>query len=83
VRDFRQVTIRELVIDLERAVDLGLELGLYAYDTYILDAARSSGYPLLALDGLIQTSAKKMGLPLVELDLLGDPETRASLRSDG
>lgn len=68
VRDFGQVTIRELAIDLERAVNLGLELGLYAYDAYILEAARSSGYPLLALDGPIQRNAKKMGLALVELD---------------
>jgi predicted nucleic acid-binding protein len=69
VTDFQQVTIRELSIDLERAVDLSLELGVYAYDAYILEAARSSGYALLALDGPIQRNAKKMGLPLVELDL--------------
>jgi hypothetical protein len=28
--------IRELAIDIGRAVDLGLELGIYAYDAYIL-----------------------------------------------
>ena len=67
VRDFEQVTIRELAVDLERAVDLALELGLYAYDAYILDAARSSGYPLLALDGTVKRSARKIGLPIVEL----------------
>lgn len=36
-----------------RAVDLGLELDIYAYDAYILEGARSSGLPLLALDGPI------------------------------
>ena len=69
VTDFDQVTIRELVIDVGRAVDLGLELGIYAYDAYILEAARSSGFPLLALDGPIRRNAKKLGLSLVELDL--------------
>jgi predicted nucleic acid-binding protein len=69
VTDFEQVTIRELVIDLLRAVDLGLELGIYAYDAYILEASRSSGLPLLALDGPIRRNAKKIGLSLVELDL--------------
>ena len=69
VTDFEQVTIRELVIDLLRAVDLGLELGIYAYDAYILEAARSTGFPLLALDGPIRRNAKKLGLSLVELDL--------------
>jgi predicted nucleic acid-binding protein len=69
VRDFEQVTIRELAIDVLRAVDLGLELGIYAYDAYILEAARSSGFPLLALDGPIRRNAEKIGLSVVELDL--------------
>jgi predicted nucleic acid-binding protein len=69
VTDFGRVTVRELAIDLRRAVDLGLELGIYAYDAYILEAARSSGFPLLALDGPIRRNAKKLALPLVELNL--------------
>jgi predicted nucleic acid-binding protein len=69
VSDFEQVTIRELAIDLRRAVHLGLELGIYAYDAYILEAARSSGFQLLALDGPIRQNAKRLGLTLVELDL--------------
>jgi hypothetical protein len=40
--DFESVTIRELAIDIVRAVDLGLELGIDAYDAYVLEAARSS-----------------------------------------
>jgi predicted nucleic acid-binding protein len=67
VTDFEQVTIRELAIDLRRAVDLGLDLSIYAYDAYILEAARSSGFPLLALDGPIRRHATKLGLPLLEL----------------
>jgi predicted nucleic acid-binding protein len=67
--DFEQVTIRELAIDIGRAVALGLELGIYAYDAYILEAARSSGFPLLALDGPIRRHARTLGLSLVELDL--------------
>ena len=67
--DFETVTIRAFAIDIKSAVDLGLELGLYAYDAYILEAARASGYPLLALDGPIRRNARKLGLSLVELDL--------------
>jgi predicted nucleic acid-binding protein len=67
ITDFEQVTIRELAIDVRRAVDLGLALGVYAYDAYILEAARSSGFPLLALDGPIRRKAKKLGVSLVEL----------------
>jgi predicted nucleic acid-binding protein len=38
--DFESVTVRELAIDMKRAVDLGLELRIYAYDAYVLEAAR-------------------------------------------
>ena len=69
VTDFEQVTIRELAIDIRRAVDLGLELGIYAYDAYILKVARSSGFPLLALDGPIRRNATTLDLSLVDLDL--------------
>jgi predicted nucleic acid-binding protein len=69
IADFEQVTIRELAIDIGRAVDLGLELGIYAYDAYILEAARSTGFPLLTLDSPIRQNAKKLSLSLVELDL--------------
>jgi predicted nucleic acid-binding protein len=69
VADFERLTIRELAIDVLRAVELGLELGIYAYDAYTLEAARSSGFPLLALDGPIRRHAKKLDLSLVELDL--------------
>jgi len=69
VRDFEKVTIEELEVEVHRAVDLAIEHGLYAYDAYILEATRSSGYQLLALDGAVKRSARKMGLPLVELEI--------------
>jgi predicted nucleic acid-binding protein len=67
IADFERVTIRELAIDLQRAVDLALQLGIYAYDAYILEAARSSGFPLLALDGPIRKNARNLGLAVMEL----------------
>ena len=63
VTDFERVTIRELAVDLRRAVDLGLQLSIYAYDAYILEGARSSGFPLLALDGPIRRNAKRRSTP--------------------
>ena len=69
ITDFETVTIRELTIDMKKAVGLGLALRIYAYDAYVLEAARSSGFPLLTLDGPIQRNARKLGLSLVELNL--------------
>ena len=38
-------------------------------DAYLLEAARTSGFPLLTLDRRVQRHARKLGLSLVELDL--------------
>jgi len=67
--DFELISIRAVTIDLRRAVDLALDIGSYAYDAYILEAARSSAYPLLTLNGPIEAHAKKMGLRLIELNV--------------
>ena len=53
-------------VDSLAPADLGL---IDAYDAYILEAARSSGFPLLALDGPYPVETKNLGLSLVELDL--------------
>jgi hypothetical protein len=48
---------------------IGRKVANYVSDAFILEGARSSGFPLLALDGPIRRNAKKLGLSLVELDL--------------
>jgi predicted nucleic acid-binding protein len=68
-RDFEQVPIQEHPINILSAVDLAVKHGLYAYDGYILEAARTSGYPLVTLDGGIARIAQKIGVSLVELDV--------------
>jgi predicted nucleic acid-binding protein len=60
LNDFATVPIQEIDVDIDRAVELALDLGIYAYDAYVLEAARSSGYDLLALDGAVMRSARKM-----------------------
>ena len=57
------------LVDLDEVTAARRELGISAYDAYILEAARSSGFPLLALDRPIRRNAEKLGLSLVELDL--------------
>ena len=52
---------------LRRAVDLALDAGVYAYDAYVLEAARASAYPLLTLDSSLAAHARNMQLAVVEL----------------
>ena len=48
------------------ALGLAEQLGLYAYDAYIM-AARAQRVPLLALDGRLRTAAAKLGLEVWEV----------------
>ena len=62
-----QVPVRIADIDVPRALDLGMSLGLYAYDAYVLETARSERAPLLTLDRGLARAARALDVPLWEL----------------
>jgi predicted nucleic acid-binding protein len=55
-------------VDLEQSVGLAKEMGIYAYDAYVLVCADTLKYPLLSLDGPMVKLAKDRGIKLVEVD---------------
>ena len=62
-----QVPVPFANIDVAGALDLATSLGLYAYDAYVLETARSERTPLLTLDRGLARAARKINLPLVEV----------------
>lgn len=44
-----------------------MERGVYAYDGYMLELARSRGLPLLTLDARLGEVARQAGIALVEV----------------
>ena len=64
---YRQVPIHLVQIDIARALELATSLRLYAYDAYVLEAARREHAPLLTLDRGMTRAARTMELPLVEV----------------
>ena len=62
-----QVPVRFADIDVAGALDLATSLGLYAYDAYVLETARSERTPPLTLDRGLARAAHKINLPLVEV----------------
>lgn len=60
------VPLRLVEVDVGQAVELAAELGLYAYDAYMLSLARSRGLPLLTLDTQLAAAALTVGVELVE-----------------
>ena len=55
-------------IDPERVLHLAVDLGLYAYDGYVLETARSERLPLLTLDRGLERAARRLGLRLMEVE---------------
>ena len=64
---FERIPLRLVDVAVPTALGLAEQLGLYAYDAYILEASRAQRVPLLALDGRLRTAAAKLGLEVWEV----------------
>lgn len=65
---YQDVTVRLAEIDVRNALEIAIELGLYAYDAYVLETARAERLPLLTLDRGLARAAHRLGLRLVEVE---------------
>lgn len=63
---FTAVPVRLVEVDIAEAVATAIQLGLYAYDAYILVLARRRGLPLLTLDQQLHAVAAQANVQLVE-----------------
>ena len=63
---YEAVPIRLVEVDIGEAVATAIELGLYAYDAYVLVVARSRRLPLLTLDQRLGAAAARARIGLVE-----------------
>lgn len=66
-QSFEAIPLRLIDIDIPRALALAAEHGLYAYDSYVLETARSRRLPLLSLDRQLLRAAERAGVPLLEI----------------
>lgn len=64
---FEGVPLRLVEVDIGRTVELAVEQGLYGYDAYMLELARSRRLPLLSLDTKLCTAAKSVAVDVVEI----------------
>lgn len=65
---YQRVRVRLAEIDVRNALEIAVELGLYAYDAYVLETAHAERLPLLTLDGGVARAADRLGLKLVEVE---------------
>jgi len=67
-RSYQAVPVRLAEIDSEHALEIALEVGVYAYDAYVLETARGERLPLLTLDHGMVRAAQRLGLRMREFE---------------
>ncbi len=64
---FLSVPVRYVDVDVSAALALAIDQGIYAYDAYVIEAARGARVPLFSLDQQQRHAARAAGLELVEV----------------
>ena len=67
LRRYDTIPIQWVDVELEEAVRVSSQYDLYAYDAYILIAARRHQAPLLTLDGGLKQAARESGIDILEV----------------
>lgn len=67
VEAYKRIAIRLTAIDLEQALDLSHQLGIYAYDAYLIACGLQYRSPLLTVDGGLRDAARRMGVEVLEV----------------
>lgn len=64
---YQKVAVPFGAVDVAEALRLAVAQGVYAYDAYVLEAARSERAPLAALDRRLKRAAKACGIEVLEI----------------
>ncbi len=64
---YQKVPVRLVEVDIGRAITLATRHGVYAYDGYMLELARSRRLPLLTLDTRLRAVAESTGIEVLEV----------------
>lgn len=64
---FERIPLRLVEVAVPKALALAEKWGLYAYDAYVLEAARASRVPLLTLDQRLIGAARALQIELTEV----------------
>jgi predicted nucleic acid-binding protein len=65
---YQQIPIRFVEIELEESLKIADELGIYAYDAYLLRSAVKYNLPLLTLDQDLKEQAERFGVKVIEVE---------------
>jgi predicted nucleic acid-binding protein len=64
---YRGIRIDLVDIDMKEALRLAANLGIYAYDAYVITCAQMLGHPMLTLDRRQRAAAQRIGVQVLEV----------------
>lgn len=67
IEEFNKMKIQLMKIDLKSAIRVAKELGIYAYDAYMIELAKRVKCSLYTLDNPLNKKVKNFGLKIVEV----------------
>ncbi len=67
IRVYSEIPIRFVDVDLRRSLEIARDLGIYAYDAYLIQCALWARAPLISLDGNLVNSARRMKVKVIEV----------------
>jgi len=65
---YQQIDVRLTAIDMNRSLQLCNELGIYAYDAYMLDCALRHRCHLATLDSRLASAAGQVGVAILDIE---------------
>ena len=67
LRAYRQIPIQFVEVSIEAALELASDLGIYAYDAYMVACATKYRCPLLTLDRGLMRASEQSGVEVMEV----------------
>jgi predicted nucleic acid-binding protein len=67
LRAYKQIPIRLIDVDLDKALGIALDQNIYAYDAYIIECARENQCSVLSLDKGLIKAAVRAGVGVLEV----------------
>jgi predicted nucleic acid-binding protein len=62
---FKEIPVKTIEIDVERALEIAWDYKIYAYDACYLEAAKRLNLPLLTFDGKMIKTGKELGINIL------------------
>src|SRR5436305_5284174 len=67
IEAYKRIPIRLTALNLGQALDLSHQLGIYAYDAYLIACSLQHRSPLLTVDGGLRDAARLVGVEVLEV----------------